>query len=145
MKASLLLSLQENLIGFFYQCYLRMLWNPLVGFFIIGIYHCWFLSRLIFITGFILHTSWHHSWAFSNLFWGSPLRAFNPFCTLIPNHSRVMGRLLNSEFCFLLFVVGFFYSLPQLLRIWEEVFYPHLFFTLHSFPKFCGCTATTCC
>ena len=80
----------------------------MIGFFIIWIYDCWFLSRLIFITGFILHTFRPHSWAFSNLFWGLPLRAFNPFCTFIPESWETLALwVLLLAFCcqvFLLFV-----------------------------------------
>ena len=126
MKASVLLSLREKPLGFFHQCYL---WDVIPR-------HSldWFLSRLIFITGFILHTSRHHSWAFSNLFWGLPLRAFSPFCILIPNHSRVMGDscILSFVSCFCCLVFLFFTTIATDLR---RSFLPSVIFYLTLFPQ----------
>ena len=46
--------------------------------------------------------------------------------------------LLSGVFCLILLPT--FAKVPQVLRIWENFFYPETFFNLHSFPTF----GTTC-
>ena len=55
-------------------------------------------------------------------------RFLDPFCTFSPAHRRVICDtfIFNHSVIFL----------PRALRFWVGIFYPQVFFTLHSFPTF---------
>ena len=135
-----MLSLQEKPLGFIRHCYLRdnmqshWLAFSSFQFMIVDFYPGWFLSLASFfiLLDLILEPFLTY---FEVYLYGHLIH----FVLSFQSH----GRLLHSEFCCLLFAVKFFCCLSRLLMIWEEVFYPQLCFTLHSFPKFCACTVTT--
>ena len=53
---------------------------------------------------------------------------YTPFYTFSPAHCRV----IHDTFIFNHSVI----FLPRALRFWVGIFYPQVFFTLHSFPAF---------
>ena len=96
----------------------RFLWCWLLLFFI----HC-FLTFLWCCSSFLAFR--RHP---------SPFRELSPaFYT----HFILSVQLITEWFTFILTFLGpSFTVLPRVLRIWESVFYYHVFFTLHSFPTF---------
>ena len=88
-----------------------------------GVGCCCCTSQEVFLPSLLFNVIPHSSVSYRRVF--TPILYFQP--------SSSHSDLRHFHLTFLSFSVT---ALPRVLRFWANVFYPHAFFTLHSFPTF---------